>query len=133
MKNREIAVNKISHIDFIPLCDSSFYEEVDTSKVSWLKWLWMSPNFKVKKGCILYSDGWHWHTLEEILDSNLNNSYLCLVNGKLKKKARVIINYINGEYTCIRFNSNEEALNKYDELCKEFNCDKVIQYKENYS
>lgn len=132
MENREVAVNKVSHIDFIPLCDSSVYEEIDTSKVSWLKWIWMSPNFKVKKGCILYSDGWHWHTQEDILNDNFHKTYLCIVNGKLKKKAKVIINYINGDTTCIRFNSNEEAYKEYEILNKKFGCDKIIKYKENY-
>ena len=132
MEKREISVNQVSHIDFIPLCDSLVYEEIDTSKVSWLKWIFMRPNSKLKKGCILYTDGWHWHTLEDILNDNFHKSYLCVVNGKLKKKARVIINYLCGNYTGIRFDSNEEAYQKYLELSKMFNCDKIIQYQENY-
>lgn len=131
-RKREVGVSKISHIDFIPLSNSSVYEEVDTSKVNWFKWMWMRPNFKVKKGCILYTDGWHWHTLEDILDDDFHKSYLCSADGKLKKKARVIINYLCGECTGIRFDSNEEAYKKYVELCNTFGCDITIKYEENY-
>ena len=129
MNTSEIAVSKVAKVSYIPLDPSELYIPVDTSKVSWLKWIWMTPSYKIKKGTILYSDGWHWHTKEYL--ASQKDYYLCIFNDKLYRKAVVKLAYLDGTYTVWRFNTNDEAYLKYTKLCETFGLDKVIKYENN--
>lgn len=130
--NKIVAVNNVSKVTFIPLREELFfYERIDTTNISWWKWFWNTPSRKLKRGTIFYKGllG-HWYTIEEVLKNE--SDWVCLIDGLLYKKAKVIITYLDSNTTVIKYNSNEEAYNKYKELCELFGLNKEIEYQENY-